>query len=368
MNISAFKAVFPKVDLITSPDSFFSNIKYQYNEYRNSGFYIPEKKEGIYIYKIDFPLKSYTGFLCCTDIDELRKQNIRKHEQTLAAKEQQMMHLLLQRKALVKPVLLGYKNFNGFDKITAPIIKKEKPVVTINFGSKQEKHHIWRITSKKTIKDIIDKFKKLEIAYIADGHHRSTTVLLLNSSKDLGKDAKKYNQLLTAYFPFDELDIYDYNRVVDISDIMPTSVLMAELSKYFDISSLKKPRKPKKKHEVGFFIDQRWYIMNWKDRYLKPEKGSDIILDSALINHYIFDKILGIEDVRTDTRVSYYAGTEGLSKIIKHSKKRELGIGICIYPVSEDELTSLAENKQTLPPKSTWFLPRLKSGIIAKDL
>jgi uncharacterized protein (DUF1015 family) len=366
MNISAFKAVFPKVDLIKSPDSFFSNIKYQYNEYRNSGFYIPEKKEGIYIYQIKTKKSSYTGFLCCTDIDDLRKQKVLKHEQTLAAKEQQMMHLLLQRKALVKPVLLGYKSFNGVEKIIKSTTEKEKAVFKIEFEN-NEIHSIWRITSKKIINEIVDKFKNLESSYIADGHHRSTTVLLLNSSKDLGKESKKYNQLLTAYFPFEELEICDYNRVVDIADIMPTSQFIAELSQYYDINLSPKAVKPKSKHELSFYIDKRWYLMTWKKPYLKSEKDS-IILDSAMINEYVFDKILGIKDIRIDTRISYYAGTEGLAKIVKHADKRGVGIGICIYPVSVDELTELADQNKTLPPKSTWFLPRLKSGIIAKDL
>ena len=368
MNISAFKAVFPKVDLITSPDSFFSNIKHQYNEYRDSGFYIPEKKEGIYLYRITTPSSSHTGFLCCTDIDDLRKQKVLKHEQTLATKEQQMMHLLLARKALVKPVLLGYKKFNGIEDLIEPIVKKDKPVVEIEFESSGEVHSIWRISNKKQIQEIKAKFKNLKKAYIGDGHHRSTTVLLLNSSKELGKDAKKYNQLVTAYFSFDQLQICDYNRVVDIADIMPSSKFIAALSQYFDIKIMARAGKPKAKHQVTMYVDDLWYSMKWKKSYLKASANGRVVLDAAMINYYIFDKILGIKDVRIDTRVSYYSGIEGVNKIIKHTKKRELGVGICIYPVSVEELTNIADKNKTLPPKSTWFIPRLKSGIIAKDL
>lgn len=367
MNIKPFKAVFPKVDLITSPNSFFSNIKYQYNEYRASGFYSPVEEATIYIYQIKTEHSKHTGLLCCTDIEELRKNRLLKHEKTLAAKEQQMMHLFLGRQALVKPVLLGYKPFNGVDKTIKDLTKRRKPLIRIPFPGKEE-HLIWSINDEKIVRQIVDNFKQLTRAYIGDGHHRSTTVLLLNSSKDLGEDAKKYNQLLTAYFPFDELVICDYNRIVDIADIMPTSQFVALLSQYFKITPISKAAKPAKKHQVTFYIDSKWYLMEWKDKYLHNTSKAPVILDTALINYYIFQKILKIKDVRVDTRISYYSGTESLSKIMRHSLRREAGVGICIYPVSVEELTSIADLKQTLPPKSTWFLPRLKSGIIAKDL
>ncbi len=367
MNIKAFKAVFPKVDLITSPNSFFSNIKYQYSEYRKSGFYTTIQKSTVYVYQIKTKDSSHTGLLCCTDIEELRKNKILKHEKTLAAKEQQMMHLFLQRKALVKPVLLGYKPSNGIEKIINGVVKNKKPIIKIAFPHKEE-HIIWSIDESKKVTTVIDKFKNLDRAYIGDGHHRSTTVLLLNSSKDLGKEANKYNQLLTAYFPFSELIICDYNRIVDIADIMPSSQFIALLSQYFTITKSNIAVKPSKKHQVTFYIDQNWYVMEWKDRYIQKDDKSPVVLDTALINYLIFEKILKIKDVRIDTRISYYSGTESLRKIMRHAKRKEVGVGICIYPVSVDELTALADLHQTLPPKSTWFIPRLKSGIIAKDL
>ncbi|NNE25801.1 MAG: DUF1015 domain-containing protein [Saprospiraceae bacterium] len=366
MNIKAFKAVFPKVDLITSPSSFFSNIKYQYTEYRESGFYSPVDEPTIYVYQIKTKLSLHTGLLCCTDVDELRKHKLLKHEKTLAAKEQQMMHLFLQRKALVKPVLLGYKPFNGVEEELKTWAKRKKPTVKIAFPDKEE-HRIWKIDDPKKVDLIIKKFKELDKAYIGDGHHRSTTCLLLNSSKDLGEDAHKYDQLLTAYFPFNELRIWDYNRIVDIADIMPTSQFVALLSQYFKITRSRKAIKPSRKHQVSFYIDGVWYLMEWKAKYLSKGRFP-VVLDTALINYYIFEKILKIKDIRLDTRISYYSGTDSLAKIVRHTHRRKAGVAICIYPVSDKELTEVADSGQTLPPKSTWFVPRLKSGIIAKDL
>ncbi|MBT8190104.1 MAG: DUF1015 domain-containing protein [Saprospiraceae bacterium] len=366
MKIKAFKAVFPKVDLITSPSSFFSNIKYTYSEYRKSGFYTPQEKEGIYVYQIKTRKRKHTGFICCTDVDDLRNKKIRPHESTLAAKEQAMMHLFMQRHALVKPVLLGYRPTNGIEKVLKTAIHDRKPIVKVVFSS--EEHMLWSITDNETISSIITQAQKIKRSYICDGHHRSSTVLLLNSSKDLGEDSKKYDELLTAYFPFNELEISDYNRIVNISSIMPASRFMAKLSKYFRIKRIKKGRKPEKKHEVSFYIEGYWYRMRWKKTYLEQNIKSPVLLDSALINHYIFEKILKIKNIRTNTRITYFSGEEPISKIERHADDRKCGIGICIYPVAVSELTTTADNGFTLPPKSTWFVPRLKSGIVAKDL
>jgi len=368
MDVKPFKAVFPKVDLITSPKSFFASIKYQYREYRASGVYSMTEGEGFYIYQIITEFGTHTGIICATAVEELNQNNIRPHEGTLAVKEQQMMHLLLKRKALVKPVLLGYYPVDNLHELIIERTKVQKPLVEIIFDNKEEEHRLWAINDEAFKNRILDSFAKLNRAYIGDGHHRSTTVSLLNSSKDLGADAEQYKNLLTAYFPFDQLNIWDFNRVVDIGDIMSSSAFVARLSKYFRIKSIKSARKPKSKHELSFLIDGQWYMMKWKKKYLKKTDEAGVVLDSALINEYVFNKILGIEDVRSDTRIKYYGGTDPMYKLIRQTKKFKNGVGLCIYPVTIEELTTVADNNMTLPPKSTWFLPRLKSGIIAKDL
>lgn len=368
MHIKPFKAVFPKVDLITSPSSFFSSIKYQYREYRASGVYNTWKDEAYYLYHIETEFGNHTGIVCATSVDDFNQKNVLPHEDTLAGKEQQMMHLLLKRKALVKPVLLGYHPKDNLHSVLVKEFANIKPIVDIVFENDEEHHRIWVVNDKRLKKKIEDSLNPLEKAYIGDGHHRSTTVSLLNASKELGEEARKYKYLLTAYFPFDQLRIWDYNRVFDISEIMSSSRFMAALSKYFVIRPIKAAAKPGKKHELCFLIDDQWYRMRWRKKYITKEEPGTVLLDSALVNKYIFQKILGIEDVRSDTRIKYYGGIVPMEKIIRQVKKFGLGIGLCIYPVSIDELTTMADQNLTLPPKSTFFLPRLKSGIVAKDL
>ena len=366
MKISPFKASYPKVELITSPKSFFSNIKHSYREYKENNIYHDLEEDSLFVYEIQNANFSHLGLLSTTEVREMKKKNILKHEKTLAAKEQQMMHLLLQRKALVKPVLLGFHSSPQINKFLKQTTKKQ-PILDIHFDVEEESHRIWKVSDPKAIKDIVNHFSSIKKAYIGDGHHRSTTIKILSESKELGDEAKKYKMFYTAYFPFKQLKICDYNRMVDISQIMSIPEYIVGLSKYFEITKMEGPAKPKKKHHVTTYIDGNWYKLKWKQKYIDQKKGK-VVLDSALINKHIFGSILGIEDVRVDTRIKYYGGTQPLSKIEGAAHKVDAGIGICIYPVTVKELTALADKGQTLPPKSTWFLPRLKSGIITKDL
>ena len=367
MNVSPFKAAYPRTELITSPSSFFSTIKHQYIEYRDNGIFRDNTEVGYYVLRIKSEIGTHVGILAMTDIKEMAKYNVLKHEKTLASKEQSMMHLLLQRKALVKPVLLGYKPNANLAAVVKKYTKK-KPLLKIDFEEDKEVHTIWAISDPMHVESISKAFAKVKKAYIGDGHHRSTTIQLLSKTKQLGKEAKKYSHLYTAYFPFDQLQICDYNRMVDISEIMSLPEFIIALSKYFDMEKIEGPVKPHKKHMLTVYMDGHWYAMIWKKKFLKKSKNTPVLLDSALVNKYIFEDILCIADVRTDTRINYYGGTQPLNKIVNSANKKRLGIGICIPPVTVKELTAIADRKQTLPPKSTWFLPRLKSGILTIDL
>jgi len=262
--------------------------------------------------------------------------------------------------------LLGFKSNKEINQILKKATKG-KPLLSIPFKSDHELHTIWQLKKKVLVEALTDNFKKIKKAYIGDGHHRSSTVRLLNESKKLGKEAQKYDHLYTAYFPFDQLKICDFNRVVDITEIISIPEFIVDLSKYFEIEKLTKALKPQKKHNVTIYIDRKWYRLRWKAKYLRSS-NKEVLLDAALINKYLFGRILGIEDVRVDTRIQYYGGNQPLDKIENSANRKERAVGICIYPISIKELTAISNLKHTLPPKSTWFLPRLKSGIIAKDL
>lgn len=368
MTINPFQAIYPRVDYITSAEMFFSTVKEDFNEYAASGFFNKSYNESIYVYQIRRADRTYTGILACTDIEDYQNGKIIKHEHTIAAKEQQQLHLLLRRKAMVKPVLLTYPQVDQIDQLLAETIKERIPFLTINFEEENEQHIFWEITDGDSIKTIQDLFsERVPHAYIADGHHRtSATAVVAERSPDPEK-AASYKKLLTAYFPTNELEIFDFNRVIESLGDYSTTQFMAYLSQILDITPVTGPAKPSQKHEMVLFLNHEWYRLNWKKRILKKHPEGAESLDVFLLNHYILNGILGIENVRSDQRVKYVEGKRGMDGFKNRVLKVENRVGFLLFPIDMQEFLDISDRGQVLPPKSTWFEPRMKNGLIVYE-
>ena len=365
MRILPFQAMYPDMDLIASAESFFNTVKIQFNEYEDSGFFKKTAEEAIYIYQIKTPKRVHWGIVCCVDIEDFIKGKILKHENTLASKEQSMMHLMLQRKANVKPVLLTYDMNKEIKKWITEHSHKGNKFYAVRFKELKELHTFWKISDGAKIQKIKKIFdKKLDHVYIADGHHRCTTSALLHSRKK-GKVKKfDFSKLLCAFFSRDELEIHDYNRVVELESDQSYLLILAEMTKYFHISVMRKGAKPNIKHEIIMYMDNHWFSLRWKEAILHAAKEETVILDADLLNRYVLNGILGIKDVRSDARVRYVAGTLDVKGVIQKASKMERSISFIIYPVAFEELKEVADHNKTLPPKSTWFEPRIKNGML----
>jgi len=368
MNIYPFQAIFPKEDLITSADSFFKSMKYQFTEYQKSGFFDKSPQEALYLYQITQNGTKNLGLVAATDIEDFISNKVLKHEKTLAAKEQNMMQLILRRNALIKPVLLAYKSNKIVIETLKNTIVRKKPILRIKFENDKTEHKIWKISDADTVESIKKLFKqKIPKAYIADGHHRSSTSVILYESTNIKNAKNKFGKLLTIYFPIHDLEIWDYNRVVEVFNTVDLPVFLAKLSKYCKIKTLKKGRKPKTKFVMTMYIKNYWFSLTWKKKVLKKYAQQKILLDSELFNTYIMAEILGVQDVRESKKITYFSGKEGLDELEEEVHKHEDKVAFFIYPVLADELIQIADQKKTLPPKSTWFEPRIKNGIIAKE-
>lgn len=368
MNLNPFQAIFPKTEYISSADHFFSTVKEEYPEYMESGFFEKSPKEGLYVYQITQQNRSFLGLIGCVDIEDYNSGRILIHEKTLAAKEQQQIHLLLKRGAQVKPVLLTHPKSNNIDSLLRQQIKKSPPFYEVAFELTEERHSFWEIQDGDLIQRFQSLFnKEVPNAYIADGHHRSSvTALMENRTKSLD-DRKSYDQLLCAFFPTTELEILDFNRVIEgLNEVTPT-FFMAKLSQLFDIEEMPEPTKPTKKHEITLYINKEWYKLTWRKKVLEAYKDEPVILDVTLLNEKVLNGILNIEDVRMDLRVKYVEGPKGLDGIKDKTLKTEQRIGFCLYPVDMNDFIKLSDAGNTLPPKSTWFEPRIKNGLIVKE-
>ena len=363
MRIKPFKALYPNMKLVPAAEYFFGVMKQEFPGYLKKGFFKRTKHKYLFIYQIVTKTKTSTGLIASTSVDDILEDKILKHEHTIAKKEQQMMDLALQRNAMIKPVLLAHKRVEGLTKIYEQVCKG-KPFLTIPFKEEKSKHYVWKVNEKHS-SEIIKLFKKnVQKSYIADGHHRVSTGMLLNKTK-MNTNAE-FGDLLSIYFSFDQLEIFDYNRVVSILKEISPVQLMSQLSKYFKIKPLQKLSKPTKKHRIIFLIGSEVYQLKWKEKFVQ-QVDDEILLDAGLLNEYIFENIMGVKDVRTDSRISYIGGTEGVEGVKASLIKNDYAVGFILYPVQKEELTKLADRRLTLPPKSTWFEPRIKNAIISQE-
>lgn len=369
MKIRPFQAIYPNTDYIASNDSFFGTVKEEYVSYKKSGFFNKASQESIYIYRIQAPTRKYTGLVACADINEYLKGNIKKHENTLAATEQRQMYLMMNRKAIIKPVLLVYPKVKKLNELLEKHIEENDPYYTIHFEKEDATHVLWEVNDGNTIEKIQKFFeKKIPETYIADGHHRCAATALLSSRTKENKEVNPYESILTAFFPVDQLEIFDYNRIVDASGDITLTQLMAKLSQIFEIEIIDHPIKPKQKHEVVMFLNKEWFLLKWRSEVLKEYKNQKIVLDASLLDEKVLKNILGIMDVKTDTRIKYVSGTGGIESVRAKTLKSEARVGFCLYPAQMSDLLTIADAGGVMPPKSTWFEPRMKNGLIVQEL
>jgi len=269
MKIKPFKALYPDMKMVPKADSFFGVMKQEFPYYLKNSFFKRTKDPNLYLYSIAQNDFESIGLVASTSVDDIKSGKILKHENTIALKEQQMLDLALQRNAMIKPVLLAHQYHEGLSDLYKEI-KEEKPFLEIDFEEENAIHRIWKIKKQARISKITDIFEKsFQKTYIADGHHRVSTGILLNQNKK--KSIAHFGDLLSIYFSFEDLFIYDYNRVVNIlREITPTE-LIAQLSKYFKIKPIKSIRKPKSKHEIIFTIHNETYQLVWKNKFLSEK-------------------------------------------------------------------------------------------------
>lgn len=366
MKIFPFEAIYPNADLIASPDSFFGSVRNDYSEFYKNGFFHHSEVTAYYILEITTEIKTHLGIVACLDLAEYTKGKIVRHEQTIASSEQAMLKILLQRGAMVKPVLLCHPEIKELTKEIKKQKKKRKPFVQFDLAGGPIQYTLYQVPESEG--EVMANLFKAHIpkVYIADGHHRcSTGEKLLNLQGD--KKGHDYSKILAALFPFDELDVLDYNRIVQLPYHLKLTRFIAELSHYFDIQLLEGPAKPQRKHELTMVIQEDWFLLKWKPEVLSRYKKTSAVLDAYLLDQEILEGILGVTDVRTDNRISYISGNHGPEKVEEKVRESDHLVGFCIYPVQFDEIVRVSDYHESLPPKSTWFEPRMINGLVVKS-
>ncbi|MBX7164237.1 MAG: DUF1015 family protein [Saprospiraceae bacterium] len=369
MNIKEIKYAHPDFNSIYDIDGFFETVKNDFPELNKQGIFYEEKNPGIFIYRIKTKLRTHYGILAGVDINEYLKGNIKKHENTLTAQEKKIAGLMYERDAVIKPVLLAYHPVKKIKNLIVENFLGVKPSFHLNFKKDDQIHDLFCIKSKKDIKEFQKAFKRnVKTAYIADGHHRMSSIsTILEQGHHLTDKGFKY--LFCALFDFDELSIFPYNRFVQLDNLISADVFFEKVLEFGKLKELSDAAKPTKKHQLIFYFAGKYFNFVWDKKMIGASKKlNGVSFDIDLFNKHILGDILHIKDIRSDQRIGYVEGTKSWKTVIKNLPHPEQTLAVQFYPVRKTDFTKIADQHKVLPPKSTWFEPRIRNGILIQEL
>ena len=334
----------------------------------SEGEYIQDDQPCLYIYRQIMNGRAQTGLVFCASIDDYINNNIKKHEFTRADKELDRINHVDYCDANTGPIFLTYKE----DDVASEVIKawcKRKPIY--DFTSEDGISHIvWVIDNEIIVNEIIALFKDVNAFYIADGHHRSASAVKVGLKRRETNPnytgEEEFNYFLAVAFPDNDLMVMDYNRVVKDTNGLTKEQLIEKLEEKFVVTKSEVQVKPSKKHTFGMFIDEEWYLLEAKEGIYNKEDPIDS-LDVAILQNNVLTPILGIEDVRTSDRIDFIGGIRGIDELERRVHK-DMKIAFSMYPTEVSDIMNVADIGEVMPPKSTWFEPKLRSGLFVHKL
>ncbi len=318
-----------------------------------------EEKPCYYIYQLVMNGRSQTGLVCVSSVDDYFNNVIRKHEFTRPEKEKDRIDHMSTIEAQTGNVFLAYRDVMEVNALINGWKATNKPVYDF-MASDGIQHSVWVIDRDMVVNSITQLFKtNVPATYIADGHHRAASAAKVSKQFPDNADAKYF---LTTIFPASQLAILDYNRVVKDLNGLTGVKLISRLQDDFFITHSPEPVKPSQLHEFGMYLEGQWYILtSRKGTYTDDPIG---VLDVTILSNNILNKLLGIKDQRTDKRIDFVGGIRGLKELEKRVNSGEMKVAFSLYPVTIEQLFDIADSGNVMPPKSTWFEPKLRDGLL----
>ncbi len=356
---------FPDSESKTDP-ALFDHAKKYFQKLLKEKILQRDSHECFYIYRQMLNGRSQTGVVAFYHVSEYWKGNIKKHELTREEKEIENVEHMMTTGISGNPIFLAYNPVNEIDTLVNEV---KATVPEYHFVSDFDVFHsMWVVSNSKHV----ERFKllfneKVKTSYIADGHHRAASASrvskLLAEANPKHKGDEAYNYLLTCLFPSNQLKIYDYNRVVKDLNGLSEEELINRVKEKFELNEIKQQGyTPANFHEIGMYLSGKWFqLFPKKKTFIDDPIGR---LDVTILQQNILSPILGIEDPRIDKRIDFFAGTKGLSAIEKRVNKGKAAVAFALYPVSMQQLFDVSDTGGIMPPKSTWFEPKLLSGLI----
>ncbi len=324
-----------------------------------AGHLFTEEKPCYYIYRLIMDGRSQTGLVCVSAVADYFNDIIKKHEFTRPEKEKDRIDHMRTIKAQTGNVFLAYNNVAPLDNLINNWKQAHAPAYDFT-AEDGIQHTVWVVNDAGTIQTISDLFaKEVPATYIADGHHRAASAAKVSKALPESEAAAYF---LTTIFPASELAILDYNRVIKDLNGLTKEDLLTALEKDFTVAASSDPVKPTAPHQFGMYLDKQWYSLTSREgTYTTDPIG---ILDVTVLSNNVLDKLLDIKDQRTDKRIDFVGGIRGLQELEKRVDTGEMAIAFSIYPVSIQQLFDIADSGNVMPPKSTWFEPKLRDGLL----
>lgn len=371
---SLYHIIKPEIDFDPSTDEHdprvYDKAVENFNAFQSNGWLVQDDDDHYYIYAQTMDGRTQYGIVIAANVDDYMEERIKKHELTRRDKEEDRMKHVRINNANVEPVFFAFPDNDVLERIIADVTKGAPEydfTAPDGFG-----HHFWVIDDKATIEAITGEFARIPYLYIADGHHRTAAAALVGAEKAKANPGhrgdEEYNYFLTVAFPASHLKIIDYNRVVrDLNGLTPEEFL-GRLEKDFIVEARGADiYKPEKLHNFSLYLAGIWYSLTAREgRYNDQDPIG--VLDVTISSDLILRDILGITDLRSDKRIDFVGGIRGLSELSRRVDSGEMAMALALYPVSMKQLMDIADSGNIMPPKTTWFEPKLRSGLVIHKL
>lgn len=320
---------------------------------------LQEEKSCYYIYQLIMNGRSQTGLVCVSSVEDYHQDKIKKHEFTRPEKEKDRIDHMRTIRAQTGNVFLAYRDVDAMNTLIDAWKKEHAPLYDFTAADGIQ-HTVWSVNEESTVAAITSIFEKeVPCTYIADGHHRAASAAKVAAALPESPDARFF---LTTIFPASQLAILDYNRVVKDLNGLSADQLVRSIQDDFVVSERNSAVKPAHLHEFGMYLDGKWYSLEAKaGTYTEDPIG---VLDITILTNNILNKWLGIQDQRTDKRIDFVGGIRGLGELEKRVNSGEMKVAFSLFPVSIEQLFNIADSGDVMPPKSTWFEPKLRDGLL----
>lgn len=372
---SLYHIIKPEIDFPEGTSEYdprvYQKAAENFEMFQRNGWLVQDKDEHYYIYAQTMNGKTQYGIVVGAYVNDYLTGVIKKHELTRRDKEEDRMKHVRVCNANMEPVFFAYPDDSVLDALIARCTSA-KPVYDFIAPIDGFRHRFWIVENADDIKTITEEFVKMPALYIADGHHRSAAAALVGAEKAQQNSAhrgdEEYNYFMAVCFPASQLTILDYNRVVKDLNGLTDDEFLEKLKDHFTVVPKGRLQyAPRKMHEFSLYLGGVWYSLIAKDGTYDSSDPIDV-LDVSISSKYILDEILGIKDLRSDKRIDFVGGLRGLEELKRRVDSGEMKMALALYPVTMKQIMDIADSGAIMPPKATWFEPKLRSGLVVHKL